>query len=124
MTGAVDRSRRVRREARTVEVMIRMHCHDNHSREQRPSGGHRDCTLCSDCTALLDYSLLHLRRCRFGGAKPTCDRCPVHCFRPDMRDKIRTAMRYAGPRMVYRHPYLAVMHLIDRRRLPATPDTA
>jgi hypothetical protein len=41
-----------------------------------------------------------------------------------MRDKIKTAMRYAGPRMTYRHPYLAVRHLMDRRRRPATSDTA
>jgi hypothetical protein len=25
-------------------------------------------------------------------------------------------MRYAGPRMMARHPYLALMHLIDGRR--------
>lgn len=124
MTRAVDRSRRVRREARTVELMIRMYCHDNHSPAQSSSGGRRDRTLCPDCAALLDYSLLHLRGCRFGGAKPTCDCCPVHCFSPDMRDKIKTAMRYAGPRMTYRHPYLAVMHLVNRRRRPATPGTA
>ena len=27
-------------------------------------------------------------------------------------------MRYAGPRMTYRHPYLAARHLMDRRRKP------
>ena len=124
MTRAVERPRRVRREARTVELMIRMHCRDHHSPAQRSSGSRRDRVLCPDCAILLDYSLLHLHRCRFGGEKPTCDRCSVHCFSPDMRDKIKTAMRYAGPRMTYRHPYLAVRHLMDRRRRPVTSDTA
>ena len=124
MTRTVERPRRVRREARTVELMIRMYCRDHHSPAQRSSGSRRDRVLCPDCAILLDYSLLHLHRCRFGGEKPTCDRCSVHCFSPDMRDRIKTAMRYAGPRMTYRHPYLAVRHLMDRRRLPVTSDTA
>jgi hypothetical protein len=29
-------------------------------------------------------------------------------------------MRYAGPRMMLRHPYLAMMHVVDGRR-PAPP---
>jgi hypothetical protein len=33
---------------------------------------------------------------------------------------MRTVMRYAGPRMLWRHPLLAVAHLIDGRR-PAPP---
>jgi hypothetical protein len=33
---------------------------------------------------------------------------------------MREVMRYAGPRMLWRHPLLAVAHLIDGRR-PARP---
>jgi hypothetical protein len=32
-----------------------------------------------------------------------------------MRDKIRQAMRYSGPRMLARHPILAVDHLIKEK---------
>ena len=35
-----------------------------------------------------------------------------------MRDQIRAAMRHSGPRMTYRHPYLAMRHLLDRKRTP------
>jgi hypothetical protein len=103
------RSRRLRREARTVETMIRMYCRDNHE---------AGAELCPDCAALLDYSLVRVHACRFGAAKPTCARCSVHCFRPAMREHIRIAMRYSGPRMGYRHPYLALCHITDRRRGP------
>jgi hypothetical protein len=35
---------------------------------------------------------------------------------------MREVMRYAGPRMLRKHPYLAVMHLIaDRRPAPPLP---
>ena len=43
-------------------------------------------------------------------------RCPVHCYRPGMREAVREVMRYAGPRMVVRHPVLALRHLLDGRR--------
>jgi hypothetical protein len=33
---------------------------------------------------------------------------------------VRDVMRYAGPRMLTRHPWLAIAHLIDGQR-PAPP---
>jgi hypothetical protein len=32
-----------------------------------------------------------------------------------MRDKIKTVMRFSGPRMIYRHPILGIWHLFDKR---------
>ena len=44
--------------------------------------------------------------------KPTCKKCPIHCYKPDMKEKMREAMRYAGPRMMWYHPIAAIKHLI------------
>jgi hypothetical protein len=33
-----------------------------------------------------------------------------------MRQRIRAVMRYAGPRMLLRHPGMAIMHLFDGAR--------
>ena len=52
----------------------------------------------------------------FHEGKTTCANCPAHCYKPEMREKIRKVMRYAGPRMIYRHPILALLHIIDGRR--------
>jgi hypothetical protein len=30
-----------------------------------------------------------------------------------MRQQVRLVMRYAGPRMLFAHPTLAVLHLVD-----------
>ena len=57
--------------------------------------------LCPECAALLDYALRRLDSCRFGNDKPSCRKCPVHCYRADMRERIRTVMRWAGPRMIF-----------------------
>ena len=108
-------SRRLRRERRTVEAMIRMHCRANHGAAREGEPGAR---LCSTCAALLDYADRRVAACPFGTDKPTCARCTVHCFRANEREEIRTVMRYAGPRMTMRHPYLAIRHLLDRRHGP------
>jgi hypothetical protein len=66
-----------------------------------------------------------LERCVFGDAKPACSNCVVHCYRADMRERVREVMRWSGPRMLLRHPVLAVRHLIDERRpAPSLPKRA
>jgi YbgA-like uncharacterized protein len=101
------RFRRRRRELRTLEAMIGMYCRHHH----------HGMLLCADCSMLADYARRRLERCVFGDEKPTCANCTVHCYRDDMRERVRTMMRWAGPRMIFRHPVLAVMHkLVDGRR--------
>jgi len=39
-----------------------------------------------------------------------------HCYSRAMREGVVAVMRFAGPRMIYRHPWLAVRHLIDGLR--------
>jgi len=115
-------SRRVRREQRTMRVMIRMYCVGHHQGLQAPfeielpSGPRARDGLCHECAAVLDYSFRRIESCRFGDEKPTCAQCAVHCFRPETRDHVRTVMRYSGPRMTIRHPYLALRHLLDARK--------
>jgi hypothetical protein len=94
------------RERRTVEAMVLMYCRHHH----------RGAAPCTECAALLDYSNRRLERCLFGDAKPTCANCVVHCYRAEMRERIREVMRWAGPRMLWRHPVLGVRHLLDGRR--------
>ncbi|MDD6471920.1 MAG: nitrous oxide-stimulated promoter family protein [Bacteroidales bacterium] len=45
----------------------------------------------------MEYVFSCLDRCRFGVNKPTCKQCPTHCYRPKMRERIRTLMRWSGP---------------------------
>jgi len=104
---------RLKRERDTIQVMVRMYCR----------GQHHTVELCPDCCALEEYALNRLNRCPFQGGKTTCAKCRVHCYRPDMRDKIRQVMRYSGPRMMLRYPLKAVLHLLDGRRLEPVKQT-
>ena len=69
--------------------------------------------LCPECSELLHYAHRRLERCRLGEEKPSCTRCPVHCYRKDMRERIRQVMRYSGPRMLLYDPIMAIRHLWD-----------
>ena len=101
---------RITREKRTVAAMVRLYCRKHH--------GSRG-SLCPECSELLDYATCRLDRCPFGPQKTTCASCPIHCYKPQMRDRVKEVMRYAGPRMLLRHPILAVRHLLDGRRKQA-----
>ena len=100
------------RERKTVRAMMDLYCADHHG-----AGG-----LCRECAELAAYADRRLDLCPYGSDKPTCTNCPIHCYRPQPRERMREVMRYAGPRMLRKHPYLAVMHLIaDRRPAPPLP---
>lgn len=103
------RSTRLKRELKTIEAMVRIYCNAHHN-PVLPD--------CLECTKLLDYARERLSRCPFQSKKPTCGNCLVHCYKRDMREVVRKIMRYSGPRMIYRHPILAVYHIFDGRRKP------
>jgi hypothetical protein len=98
---------RMARERRTVGAMIDLYCRDQHGARHE---------LCEECKALQAYARQRLQKCPFQEGKTTCAQCPVHCYKPEMRERIRVVMRYAGPRMLYRHPIMTLQHMMDGRR--------
>jgi hypothetical protein len=103
--------KRLAREWKTIEAMIRCYCRDRHN---------ADSGLCAECRQLFDYAGMRLERCRFGTEKPTCANCPVHCYQRARREQVKVVMRYAGPRMLWRHPILSLYHWLDGfRKAPA-----
>jgi predicted amidophosphoribosyltransferase len=95
---------RIEREKRTVRHMIKLWCRHQHGGEG----------LCGECRELLEYAEARLNRCKFGEDKTKCHKCPVHCYRKDMRERIREVMRYSGPRMILHHPTEAIMFLLGK----------
>ena len=57
-------------------------------------------------------------------ANAACAREALVCqYGADPRERVRQAMRWAGPRMLLRHPVLAVRHLLDGKRpAPRLPE--
>lgn len=98
---------RIYREEITIQKMIRLYCSKNHK-------SNRD--MCENCNNLLSYALSRLSHCPYGAEKPACNNCSIHCYRKNEREIITKVMRYSGPKMLFHHPILAIMHLIDRKR--------
>ena len=92
--------------------MVHVYCKSKHDA--------KNIHLCDDCKNFLSYAYMRLDKCPFQEEKPTCGKCLVHCYRPQMREKTKKIMRYSGPRLIYKSPLLALHHIIDGRKKPQT----
>lgn len=102
-----DINRKREQEKEMVTQMIQLYCRGNH---------HTGNIMCSECQKLAEYASMRSDKCPFMETKTFCSNCKVHCYKPDMRDKIKAVMRYSGPRMILHHPVAAVRHLILTKR--------
>ena len=93
----------LKREADTVLAMIRIYCRAHHALQGD--------ALCGSCQELADYAMKRLACCPFKEGKPVCAKCKVHCYKPEYRKRISEVMRYAGPRVLFSHPLLALEHM-------------
>lgn len=103
----VDVQARREREKRMVSEMIALYCKKKHGTKGE---------LCPECAALDAYARLRAEKCPFMETKTFCFNCKVHCYKPEMRDKIREVMRFSGPRMLFHHPVMAIRHLIESKK--------
>lgn len=62
----------------------------------------------------IEYVNARITHCPRMKEKTFCSKCPVHCYREDMRKQIKKVMKYSGPRMIFHHPLLVIKHIISR----------
>lgn len=106
------------REFNTISAMVQIYC-----RSHCAAKGKVD--QCEHCQSFLEYAHTRLDRCPYGEQKPTCNKCPVHCYKPHMKAKAKEIMVYAGPRMLLPHPIMAITHLwSERSPVPGKPPAA
>ncbi len=94
------------REKKTVSLMIHLYCRKKHGGKE----------LCPECAALDAYALARIEKGPFMETKTFCSACKVHCYKPEMREKIREVMRFSGPRMIFHHPIMAIRHVIESKK--------
>jgi len=88
-----------------VGYMIDLYCRKKHKGEG----------LCADCEQLMQYALERLTKCHFGTDKTACKDCKAHCYKNDMRNRIREVMRFSGPRMLFYYPKDTFLHFKKNR---------
>ena len=97
------KEKRVVDDTSTVTTMIKIYCKGKHGSEE----------LCDECNELARYAEQRVKNCKFGEKKPVCAKCTIHCYKPEMREKIKDVMRYSGPGMI-KHPIMLLKHAKDK----------
>ena len=97
---------RIDREKKTVKLTIEIYCRKKH--------GHKKGELCEECSELLEYAHKRLSYCKFGENKTTCGKCPIHCYKKDMKIKIKEVMRFSGPRLIIYNPVELIKHALNK----------
>lgn len=92
---------KIEKEKRTIELMIKIYCKKKHKNKE----------LCEECRELLEYAHKRLSFCKFGEEKTTCGKCPIHCYKKDMKEKVKKVMRFSGPRLIIYNPIELIRHL-------------
>lgn len=96
---------RIELEKKVVQQMIQIYCN-----------GHRHVQGATcDCQDLMAYAHKKLDLCPMGDEKPFCSKCERHCYQPEMRVNIKAVMRYAGPRILFYNPKVAIQHMLQTR---------
>ena len=103
----MDTQTKREREKRMVSQMIALYCRKKH---------HTRGDLCPQCAALDAYAKMRADKCPFMETKTFCSNCRIHCYKPEMRAKIREVMRFAGPRMILHHPVAAIRHVVETKK--------
>lgn len=95
---------KIEKDKQTIKLMIGLYCRHRLGLKDMPD----------EYRQLTEYACTRLEHCKYGANKPACKNCKTHCYKPEMREKIRTVMRWAGPRMLLHAPLAAIRHLLNR----------
>lgn len=98
-----------KKEQLVVSEMIALYCCKKHGTVSQGE-------LCPECKKLCEYAQARSEHCPFMEEKTFCVNCRVHCYKPDMRERIREVMRFSGPRIIWYHPGMALWHLISSKQ--------
>ena len=90
-----------------VAQMIGLYCKKKHGTKG---------ALCEACAALKEYAWMRSDKCPFMESKTFCSNCKVHCYKSEMRAKIKEVMKFSGPRMMFVDPAMAISHVIESRK--------
>ncbi len=102
-------ARQERKDLGILTLFTAVFCQAHHSTEKARMkigtelsgiGLERHC-YCVECREFLAYAIARRRHCPLD-PKPTCKHCPVHCYRPGHREKVREIMRFSGRHLLRR----------------------
>ncbi len=100
---AIERKRQ--QEMKSMQEIITLYCHGKQHLREACAG------LCPECQHIAGYARSRILGCPRMAEKSFCAVCPIHCYQKKEREQIRKIMRWAGPRMLLRHPLMTLRHI-------------
>jgi hypothetical protein len=107
--GNSAREHKLRRDLKVLISFITLYCRGLHrdagkapfelARYPVPWGKTDPPQLCAECRKLLAHAIVKRTHCPLD-PKPACKKCPVQCYSPAYRAKMREVMRYSGRKLV------------------------
>lgn len=94
---------KIEKDKQTIKYMVELYCRHKLKTDGMPE----------EYSRLIDYAYARLEHCKYGENKPACKNCPTHCYKQEMRGKMQTIMRWAGPRMLFYSPIAVIRHLLN-----------
>jgi hypothetical protein len=106
------------KDIRVLSDFVAVFCREKHKSETKEAFkitdlrltgvlSNKHLVLCQDCSKLLYHGVVKLLLCHYD-PKPTCKKCPTHCYAPGYREKMRGVMRFSGMYLV-RHGRLDLL---------------
>jgi hypothetical protein len=103
-------TRRERKDLKVLALFTSVYCRSHHAGPRAPLSPDEPelrrlaltrYPVCPECAAFLVYAFERRLRCPLE-EKPACKHCPVHCYKPGHRDKVREIMRFSGQYLIRR----------------------
>lgn len=110
LPAAQSLTRRERKDLRILALFTSVYCRAHHAvprsalsatDEELRSLPFDRYPVCAECAGFLAYAFERRLRCPLE-EKPSCKHCPVHCYRPGHREKVREIMRFSGRHLICR----------------------
>jgi hypothetical protein len=106
----------MKKELKVLTDFVELFCrakHGNSPRADRAEAIHsgKAHPLCVDCDGLMQYAVERRLRCPLE-PKPTCKKCPIHCYGKEYRERIREIMAFSGRRMILRGRLDYIRHFL------------
>lgn len=103
-------SKKERKDLRVLVTFTAVYCRHHHDAPRTGADvGANACSplvdgryeVCDDCREFLAYAVARRMHCPLD-PKPVCKHCPVHCYKPDYRQRVKDVMRFSGKHLLLR----------------------
>jgi len=101
---ALSKEKRIKKDSKILRKFVYVYCKNNHLDRAKNSDGY-----CDECYEVLNYALKRDEKCPLD-PKPKCKDCKIHCYKPEMRQKIKEIMKFSGIYFIKRGRFDWVFH--------------